>query len=65
MNEFFKYLLTGLGFACFLEALPWLISPEKMREFLFQLAGIDSSQLRYYGYFLLLLGVFFVWLARP
>lgn len=65
MNEFFKYLLTGLGFACFLEALPWLINPQKMRNFLYQLANIDDSQLRYYGYFLLLLGVFFVWLARP
>lgn len=65
MNELFAYLVTGLGFACIFESLPWLIGPEKMREFLFRLAEISPEHLRRYGFFLLFLGVFFIWLARP
>lgn len=65
MNEFFLYLVTGLGFACIFEALPWLISPHKMREFLVRLAEMPPEHLRCYGFFLLFLGVFFIWLARP
>lgn len=65
MDDFFLYLVTGLGFACFFEALPWLISPHKMRDFLLQLSAVNPEHLRYYGFFLLFLGVFFIWLARP
>lgn len=65
MNEFFACIVTGLGFACIFEALPWLISPQKMRDFLLQLSAVNADQLRYYGYFLLVLGIFFVWSARP
>lgn len=65
MNDFFLYLVTGLGFACIIESLPWLINPQKMRDFLLQLSETNPERLRYYGYFLLFLGVLFIWLARP
>lgn len=64
MGEFLAYIVTGLGFACFFEALPWLISPYKMRDFLLQLSLCNPEHLRWYGFFLLFLGVFFIWLAR-
>lgn len=65
MNDFFLYLVTGIGFACLLESLPWLAAPLKMRDFLLRLAEMPAEQLRSYGFFLLALGVFLIWLARP
>lgn len=64
MKDLFLYLVTGLGFACILEALPWLLAPLKMRDFLLRLAEMPGEHLRNYGIFLLALGVFLVWLAR-
>lgn len=39
--------------------------PGKNAGFLLQLSAVNADQLRYYGYFLLVLGIFFVWSARP
>ena len=58
------YLITGLGFACIFEALPWLLGPEKMRDFLLQLSEFTADQLRSYGIFLLILGAILIWFAR-
>lgn len=64
MNEFIMYLVTGLGFACIFEALPWLLGPEKMRDFLLQLAEFNPDQLRGYGIVLLVIGATLIWFAR-
>ena len=41
------------------------LSARKNAGFLLQLSAVNADQLRYYGYFLLVLGIFFVWSARP
>ncbi len=64
MNDFIMYLVTGLGFACIFEALPWLLGPEKMRDFLLQLSEYSAEHLRSYGIVLLILGAVLIWFAR-
>lgn len=56
--------LTALGLACVLESLPWLLAPAKMREALRLLIELPPEKLRRWGFFLIGLGLFLVWLAR-
>lgn len=64
MDQLLPYLITALGFVCLIEALPWLIAPEKMRNFLRELTEIEPEYLRYWGIGLLITGVFLVWLSE-
>lgn len=54
----------ALGLACLIESLPWLIAPHKMHDFLHSLLELNPEMLRYWGIFLLCLGLFFVYLGR-
>lgn len=64
MNSNLSFFLTALGLACVLEALPWLIAPNAMREVLEYIRQNDYMNMRYWGIGLLVVGVFLVWLAR-
>ena len=49
--------LMALGLACVMEALPWLISPERMREMLLNLSQLSDDRLRTGGILMLALGI--------
>ncbi|WP_077073215.1 DUF2065 domain-containing protein [Mailhella massiliensis] len=57
MNFNFSLFLAALGLACFLEALPWVLSPAKTREALRMLLSLSDGQLRNGGILLLALGL--------
>ena len=57
MNFNLSLFLAALGLACFLEALPWNVSPAKTREALRLLFSLSDGQLRTGGILLLALGL--------
>lgn len=61
--EIVDIFLISLGFVCLLEALPWLIAPEKMRDFLEELLRQDVEDLRKWGIFLMVLAITFLSLS--
>lgn len=64
MEQLLAYIITAIGFVCFIEALPWLIAPKKMQNFLQELLEIEPEYLRYFGIALLAMAVFLVWLGE-
>ena len=57
MNFNLSLFLAALGLACFLEALPWLVSPAKTREMLRMLLSLSDGQLRTGGILLMAFGL--------
>ena len=57
MNFNFSLFLTALGLACVLEALPWLVSPQKTRKTLLEMLSLPEETLRRGGLVLMVLGV--------
>lgn len=55
--------LSALGLAFILEALPWLLAPRKMKEVLCRLMELPGEKLRWWGGFLLVMGLVLVRLA--
>lgn len=64
MNFDLSLFITALGLACVLEALPWLIAPDRMREAMRALLALEQQALRTWGFALLGVGTLLVWLAR-
>jgi len=64
LDQPLSYLITALGLAFFIEALPWLIAPKKMQSFLRELMEMQPEFLRYWGIFLLIVAIFLVWLGK-
>ena len=64
MNFNLSLFLAALGIACVLEALPWLVSPQRMREALDRLAELTDDQLRIGGVIMLILGLLICALGR-
>ncbi len=64
-TSYVSLFLTAIGIACILEALPWLIAPQKMISFLIELAhSMKPENLRYWGLALLMMAVLFIWLGK-
>lgn len=61
--DMLHFFLTALGLACFLEALPWLIAPRKMQQFLSEMLVQKPEYLRIWGVFLLATALVLVWLG--
>ncbi len=59
----FTLFFTAFGLACFLESMPWILIPNKIREALSHLLEQSDDVLRMYGISLLLIGLFIMWLA--
>lgn len=57
MDFNFSLFLMALGLACVMEALPWLVSPDRMRETLLNLSQLPGEQLRMGGFALIALGL--------
>ncbi len=63
INFNFTLFFTAFGLACFLEALPYLLAPKKVREALSFLLEQDDEVIRMYGICVLLFGLLIMWLA--
>lgn len=59
-----KFFLCVLGLVMVIEGMPYFVSPPKMKQFLSQLLDIPDSSLRVMGLFIMLLGLFLVYLGR-
>jgi uncharacterized protein YjeT (DUF2065 family) len=59
-----KYMLTVLGLICFLEGLPYLANPDRVRKWLNWLLSSSNSSLRMLGAALMIAGLLLVYLGR-
>ena len=60
MNDF----LTALGLVLVLEGMPYFLAPDRMREWVIQVAKLPDSVLRKTGLVLMLLGLLTIYLVR-
>lgn len=58
------YLFTVAGLICFFEGLPYLASPDQLKNWLQKLCCVPSRYLRILGAALMLFGLFFVYWGR-
>jgi len=58
------YILTVLGLICFLEGLPYLATPDRVRKWLNWLLSSSNSSLRMLGAALMIAGLLLVYLGR-
>jgi uncharacterized protein len=58
------YFLTVLGLICFFEGLPYLASPELLKQWMIKVSTMESKHLRMLGAALMLLGLFLVYWGR-
>lgn len=58
-----KFFMAALGLALILEAIPYFLFPEKMREFFRKIPEIPSNTLRAIGFAFILLGLLLVYVA--
>lgn len=59
-----EYLLTVLGLICFFEGLPYLASPELLKEWMLKVITMESRHLRLLGGSLMVLGLLLVYWGR-
>lgn len=57
MDFNYSLFFMALGLACCIEAMPWLISPARMRDMLLKLSEQPVERLRMGGFFMLALGL--------
>lgn len=60
MNDFF----TAMGLVLILEGMPYFVAPDRMREWVLQVAELPDSTLRKTGLILMLLGLLTIYLVR-
>ncbi len=59
-----EYFLTVVGLLFFLEGLPYMAFPERMKRWLQEILELPSGQLRLLGAVLMILGLILVFLGR-
>ncbi len=59
-----KFFLTLVGLIFVLEGLPYVASPETMRNWLRQLVNMEPGQLRFMGMVAMAVGFILLWLVR-
>lgn len=57
-------LILGLGFVAVIEGLVIALAPNRLEDLVTQLAKIPVDARRWGGLFIVILGVFLVWVAR-
>jgi len=57
-------LLTAVGLLCFLEGLPYLAFPDRMKRWLEEILRLPSVHLRVLGATLMILGLVLVYFGR-
>ena len=60
----YAYMLTVVGLICFLEGLPYLAAPDKVRKWIKWLLSSSNSSIRALGAALMILGLLLVYLGR-
>jgi uncharacterized protein YjeT (DUF2065 family) len=58
------YLFTVAGLICFFEGLPYLATPEQLKNWLQKISGAPSRYLRILGAVLMVVGLIFVYWGR-
>jgi uncharacterized protein len=58
------YFLCVIGMVMIIEGLPYFAFPDKMKKFVEKLLEIENRSLRYFGFFLMSLGLFVIYLGR-
>ena len=58
-----KFFLSVMGMVMIVEGLPYFAFPDKMRQMVAVIMGLDSTVLRKFGFFLMLCGLGVVYLA--
>jgi uncharacterized protein len=58
------YFLTLLGLICFLEGLPYLASPELLKQWMLKVSTMEPKTLRVLGATLMILGLLLVYWGR-
>ena len=59
-----EYFVTVLGLICFFEGLPYLASPELLKEWMLKVSTMESKHLRLLGAGLMILGLLLVYWGR-
>jgi uncharacterized protein YjeT (DUF2065 family) len=59
-----KLFLLVLSMVLIIEGLPYFIFPEKMQNFLKILSEVEPNSLRKYGFFMILTGLFLLYLFK-
>ncbi len=60
----YAYMLTVLGLICFLEGLPYLATPDRVRQWLNWVLSSSNNSLRILGAALMIAGLLLVYLGR-
>ena len=58
-----KFFLCVIGMVMIVEGLPYFAFPSKMKEMVLMMMGLDDEKLRRFGFFLMLTGLFIVYIA--
>ena len=58
-----KFFLCVIGMVMIVEGLPYFAFPSKMKEMVLMMVGLDNERLRKFGFFLMLAGLFIVYVA--
>ncbi len=58
-----KFFLCVMGMVMVVEGLPYFAFPQKMRQMVAVILGLDNTTLRRFGFFMMLSGLGVVYLA--
>ncbi|MBA3013052.1 MAG: DUF2065 domain-containing protein [Proteobacteria bacterium] len=58
-----KFFMCVLGMVMIVEGLPYFAFPDKMKRLVQMIIGIDDTQLRRFGFVLMLTGLALVYIA--
>jgi len=58
------YFLCVIGMVMIIEGLPYFAFPEKMKKFVVKLLEIEDRSLRTFGFVLMILGLFLIYIGR-
>ena len=58
-----KLFVCVMGMVMIVEGLPYFAFPEKMKEVLKMVMGLENSSLRMFGFFLMVLGLVIVYVS--
>jgi hypothetical protein len=59
-----KFFLCVLGMVFILEGLPYFISPEKLKKYLFKITAVPDATLRFLGLASMIAGLILLYFGR-
>lgn len=58
-----KFFLCVIGMVMIIEGLPYFAAPDKMKQMIQTIAGLDDASLKKFGFFLMAAGLCVVYFA--